>query len=310
MRSIVQWGNKKQGFTIVELLIVVVVIAILAAITILAYNGISNRAKASAAASSAGAAAKKVLAYAIGNSDNYPANLADSGITDANGTTYQYRVDNASNPKTYCLTTTSNNVSYYVSSTITTPIAGACAGHGINGVAPVTNLVANPGSESAYLDLRNGGGATVSRTLADKHSGASSTLLTKGSGYAYVSGAGGVSLGVGGETITYSVWVKASTSTVLFARRGSGVSYASTSKAVTPGVWTRISETITIPAGATFFYFDIGWEASTAATGATLYVDDAMATSGTQLYNYADGNSDGWVWNGSQDNSTSTGVAS
>ena len=32
-----------QGFTIVELLIVVVVIAILAAITIIAYNGITTR---------------------------------------------------------------------------------------------------------------------------------------------------------------------------------------------------------------------------------------------------------------------------
>lgn len=36
--------NFKHGFTIVELLIVIVVIAILAAITIIAYNGIQNRA--------------------------------------------------------------------------------------------------------------------------------------------------------------------------------------------------------------------------------------------------------------------------
>ena len=34
----------KQGFTIVELLIVIVVIAILAAITIVSYNGITNSA--------------------------------------------------------------------------------------------------------------------------------------------------------------------------------------------------------------------------------------------------------------------------
>jgi prepilin-type N-terminal cleavage/methylation domain-containing protein len=41
------WVSSKQqkGFTIVELLIVVVVIAILAAITIVSYNGIQNRAK-------------------------------------------------------------------------------------------------------------------------------------------------------------------------------------------------------------------------------------------------------------------------
>jgi prepilin-type N-terminal cleavage/methylation domain-containing protein len=38
--------SKARGFTIVELLIVIVVIAILAAITIVAYNGIQSRAVA------------------------------------------------------------------------------------------------------------------------------------------------------------------------------------------------------------------------------------------------------------------------
>lgn len=42
--------HKKRGFTIVELLIVIVIIAILAAITIVAYNGITTRSKASAIA--------------------------------------------------------------------------------------------------------------------------------------------------------------------------------------------------------------------------------------------------------------------
>ena len=36
--------TKNTGFTIVELLIVIVIIGILAAITIVAYNGIQNRA--------------------------------------------------------------------------------------------------------------------------------------------------------------------------------------------------------------------------------------------------------------------------
>lgn len=41
-------SKKRDGFTIVELLIVIVVIGILAAITIVAYNGIQDRARASA----------------------------------------------------------------------------------------------------------------------------------------------------------------------------------------------------------------------------------------------------------------------
>lgn len=40
-----KWAKKQTGFTIVELLIVVVVIAILAAITIVAYNGIQKQAQ-------------------------------------------------------------------------------------------------------------------------------------------------------------------------------------------------------------------------------------------------------------------------
>lgn len=72
-----------QGFTIVELLIVVVVIAILAAITIVSYNGITNRANASSSKSTASTVQKKIELY---NADkgNYPINKA--ALTAANET--------------------------------------------------------------------------------------------------------------------------------------------------------------------------------------------------------------------------------
>lgn len=60
--------TKQSGFTIVELLIVVVVIAILAAITIVAYTGIQNRAKNSSASALANNVIKKAEAYNTVNS--------------------------------------------------------------------------------------------------------------------------------------------------------------------------------------------------------------------------------------------------
>lgn len=84
-----QWVSRRKGFTIVELLIVIVVIAILAAITIVAYNGITARTKDSVAQASVQQAFKKVEAQkAIDGT--YPAQLSDSGIVNTQDITYGY----------------------------------------------------------------------------------------------------------------------------------------------------------------------------------------------------------------------------
>ena len=57
------WAKQKNGFTIVELLIVIVVIGILAAITIVSFNGVQTKAKSSAVQSLVGSLSKKANIY-------------------------------------------------------------------------------------------------------------------------------------------------------------------------------------------------------------------------------------------------------
>lgn len=67
-----------SGFTIVELLIVIVVIAILATISIVAYNGIQQRANNSKTVTAVTAYIKALQMYKVDNGQ-YPAILAGSG---------------------------------------------------------------------------------------------------------------------------------------------------------------------------------------------------------------------------------------
>ena len=64
-------SHLKRGFTIVELLIVIVVIAILAAITIVAYNGVQQRANNTAIIDAVSKTSRMVQAY-IATNGTYP----------------------------------------------------------------------------------------------------------------------------------------------------------------------------------------------------------------------------------------------
>jgi prepilin-type N-terminal cleavage/methylation domain-containing protein len=83
LKSIKSKTQAQKGFTIVELLIVVVVIAILAAITIVSYNGITSRANTSAATAAAATVQKKAELFAAdGPTGKYPTLFTElSGAT-------------------------------------------------------------------------------------------------------------------------------------------------------------------------------------------------------------------------------------
>jgi hypothetical protein len=81
----------------------------------------------------------------------------------------------------------------------------------------------------------------------------------------------------------------------------------STSPAFTSSTsWTRINYTATAPASTIYshvsFYFN-------GQAGDSWWLDDVMVTKGSTVYNYADGNSTDWIWNGTPSTSTSTGPA-
>lgn len=75
-------NNKESGFTIVELLIVIVIIGILAAITIVSYTGITNRANTTKAQSNA-ASLQSVAEVYFTEQNKYPATTADFATTAA-----------------------------------------------------------------------------------------------------------------------------------------------------------------------------------------------------------------------------------
>jgi len=128
--------NTSVGFTIVELLIVIVVIGILAAVTIVGYNGITNRAKVSGIQLDLENGAKKLELYRIGTSPDgkYPDDLAAAGLQASGDNVYGYFKNNNTTPPSFCLASTNSGTTYKITSTATTPVVGDCSSF----VVPVT----------------------------------------------------------------------------------------------------------------------------------------------------------------------------
>ena len=114
--------QKRMGFTIVELLIVIVVIGILAGITIIAYNGIQDRAKVAAMTADLTNAAKALETTKIQSSPEvYPALLSTAKVDINNSSYYVSSTDNS-----YCLSQSNGQKKYHVTSRSPQPVEGEC----------------------------------------------------------------------------------------------------------------------------------------------------------------------------------------
>jgi prepilin-type N-terminal cleavage/methylation domain-containing protein len=100
--------KSERGFTIVELLIVIVVIGILAAITIVAYNGVTARANTTSAKAAANSFTKKAEIYnADAGTNRYP--IVNTELTSAASTSTFFLSGVTINYSTTALTSAATN---------------------------------------------------------------------------------------------------------------------------------------------------------------------------------------------------------
>lgn len=331
----------KKGFTIVELLIVIVVIAILAAISVVAFNGIQNRARSSAVNSALSQSSKKITVWQVDNPTTSP-NCAQfyTIITtktdrtdctfDNDGIDYQYK---SSPPSSYCITATKDTITYNINSNSSIN-SGSCSGHGSGGVPARINIALNPNFElngSSWGPFWN---PIISRNTSDYHSGTASLRVEQSAANTTDDRAGGVVMsGTAGLTLTEgmifraSFWMKTNPGAYTLSSYKYNTGYAGRNSVWTQGngSWQLVQlAPYTVQAvdvgNATKLPLQtniVNGNNSSSATpaGTTLYIDDVIfetfqAGSSLPTADYRDGNSAGWSWSDVPNASTSSGPAS
>ena len=198
-----------RGFTIVELLIVIIIIAILAAVTYVSYGGLQNNATvASLQSDLTNASDQLVIDQANSSTGVFPATLAAaSGVIKWSGnTTPTYTVNNTNTPKTFCLSAVKGSQRYFITQE-GLPMPGPC---------PVLYLDAGittsyPGTGTTWTDLSgNGNNGTLVGGLGVAglgYSTANGGLLTFDGVDDYLNVGSGTSLQLT-NTGTVSLWFK------------------------------------------------------------------------------------------------------
>ena len=312
-----KWASqsKQSAFIIVELLIVIVVIAILAAITIVAYTGIQERAKASAVSSAASQAGKQALAYAPTNNDLYPteAEFQTSSFrtdtlhlpADTSQATYDYYASD--DQKSFCLSvtdTTTDPETAYAMTQNGNMVQGRC----------VENLVGNPSFETNTSGwgvstptsiARPSGGQVGSRRIAV-------TRTTSGDTYATFS-AGNITANTEyfASLQAYGTGSMNSSGSTMIQEQGGGYRWIDTLIAngtTVANTWTRYAVSLTTPSDLASSTVRVILRSGPAVNDVLNY-DAIMLTKGNTDYTYGDGTIENWSWTGTPHNSTSFGPA-
>jgi prepilin-type N-terminal cleavage/methylation domain-containing protein len=306
---------KSVGFTIVELLVVIVIIGIIATVTFVAYSGANERAIAASLQADLTSAAKQLkLDQSFDNTGDFPISLAaangGNGIEPGPDTDYQYFVDNSVSPKIFCITATKSNQSYMINQK-GTPELGGCSGHVVAGVDPITNLVANPSFENTSTCIWANTGVSLTTSSTNPYVGSSSLRanVPSSSPDAYFICEVNVNPG---SVYTISYYARADTATSIDAGGGfqeNDNGYRMLCEDFDPidvtTTWKRITYVCPTyddsPSMARIVF------RTSVTDGVPIYYDGAIVTEGYNQTNYADGTFDNWDWNGSANDSTSYG---
>lgn len=181
-----QWAKKQTGFTIVELLIVIVVIAILAAITIVSFSGIRQRADDASVKTNVAQATKQLKLFAVMNAGEYPTSISScpspiGGAICYNGSdtqTLAYSVDNGSSPRSFCFSAQTANGATYYSDETAQVLTGGC---GLKSCYAIQQAGGSHGSDTYWI--RPTGASQSQRVYCDMEtSGGGWTLLVTNPG--------------------------------------------------------------------------------------------------------------------------------
>lgn len=268
-------GNMKKGFTIVELLIVVVVIAILAAVTIVAYNGISQRGRVSALQSELSQAGKALEARKIADSA-YPAALADVGVT-SDKLTYYYN----SRANTFCVDGKDGTIEYSVASNSTgAPVEATCINRDMAVWLQLNGNLTDSSGNGRTVTPSNGPTATVGAT------GQANTAYAFNGSDQYLTIANADVIPADTTNYTVSVWAKGiapgSTDYAYFAIRGATTSIGSS--VFWLGTITGVNQYISSAANGRY-----GSGASTVSSTAGAWRHVVLVFAGNYQTTYVDG---------------------